>query len=200
MIPHMTVTPDLTKLTGRRLSRRNQRFDDFARLFFTLLEVVLVFSFACSLAARAESLLGALPFSNIRRLATHPTRFTCNTRAIANESAGTFCVTVVPAATTDPSDCDRRNQLRIAPKKHIFADHRTMFSRSVVITGDGTGADVDAFRNRGITQITEVIGLGSFPQFSFFHLDKIPDFCFPPDHHTWAKMHERSQMCLVLDL
>src|SRR6478609_9728985 len=80
----------------------DQPFGDFVCPFFTLLEAGLVFSFVCSPTARAGFLLDALPASNIRRLPAHPTRLICGTRAIANESAGTSCVTVVPAAIYAP--------------------------------------------------------------------------------------------------
>src|SRR4026207_1025206 len=91
-IPHIASTP------GCQRCHRHLLFDGFA---LRRREPVLpVFLFPLE-----ELVFAGMPPSatRARRFAAHPGRVTCVTREMTSESGGTFRVTVVPAAITEPA-------------------------------------------------------------------------------------------------
>src|SRR5580704_11839107 len=66
-----------------------------------------------------------------------------------------------------------RHQRRIAADEHAILDDRSVFVDTVVVAGDGARADVHAFTDFRVSQVAEVIRLGTLTQFDFLGLDKI---------------------------
>ena len=83
-------------------------------------------------------------------------------------------------------------QLRIAAEEDPVPNHRLILSHTIVVTGDGAGANVDPFPNLCVSQVTQVVRFRSFAQIGFFHLDKVSDFGLLPHHHTGTQMGERA--------
>jgi hypothetical protein len=98
-IPHLIGWQTINAV----LSFRDQPLDDRPGFFFDFAEVFCLCMVRRFPAVLPDAALGEALSSKARRLATHPIRLAWGTLAIAKESAGTFWVTVVPAAITAPS-------------------------------------------------------------------------------------------------
>ena len=60
------------------------------------------------------------------------------------------------------ADGDGRHQHAVAADMHVGFDHGAVFVGAVVIRRDAAGAVVDAFADRGVAQIRQVVGLCAF--------------------------------------
>ena len=75
---------------------------------------------------------------------------------------------------------NRSNQLSIGTDKHAVLDDRLELVGTVIITGDGASADVNAGANLAITEISEMAGLAALSQAGVFDFNKVADtaaFC-----------------------
>src|ERR1044071_8922343 len=80
-------------------------------------------------------------------------------------------------------DLDRSNEVDIRADESLILNKGGRLLDPIIVAGDGAGADVNIFSQSCITQVGEVIDLGSFPDFGVFDLRKIPQMN-PTAHHT----------------
>ena len=73
----------------------------------------------------------------------------------------------------------------------MVAHDRLMLVRPVIVAGNRPGADIHAFADRRVSEIAQMIGLRSFAEIRFLHLDKISHLCLGAHAHTRAQMDER---------
>ena len=78
---------------------------------------------------------------------------------------------------------------------HVSLNHRLVFEGAVVIGGDGSRAVVDAFTDRGIAQVGQVIGLGPFGQRGIFHLYKVANVHLIAQAGTGPQAGEGANQC-----
>src|SRR5262245_53686303 len=72
-------------------------------------------------------------------------------------------------------DRDRRDQRRVGTDEGVLADVGAVLVETVVVAGDGAGADVGVFAHPRVADIGEMVGLGAGPNFRLLHLDEITD-------------------------
>src|SRR6185437_6779331 len=74
---------------------------------------------------------------------------------------------------------------------------RLVFIHAVIVTSDGTGADVDLLADLRISQIGEMVCLGSFAQAHLFGFDEVADMSAFADFTSRAEMRIRAQHCVI---
>src|SRR5260370_30815437 len=88
---------------------------------------------------------------------------------------------------------DGCDQSAVAADEHSVFDDGSVLVNSIVVAGDGSGADVDAGADFGVAKISKVVGLRSLTQFDFFGLDKVADVRAFTNVATGAQMGVRSE-------
>jgi hypothetical protein len=85
-----------------------------------------------------------------------------------------------------------RHQDRVGAHEHVAADHRAVFGKSIVIAGDGAGANVRSLADFRVAEVGEVIGLRTFAEERRLQLDEISDMGVAaddgagPEPREWA--------------
>ena len=77
----------------------------------------------------------------------------CSPRAIASSSAATFLVTTDRRRRSRRADADRCNQRAVGADECARADLRPILAETVVIAGDGAGADIGFLADRRIADV-----------------------------------------------
>ena len=70
---------------------------------------------------------------------------------------------------------------------HIGLNHGAVLVGAVVVGRDAAGAEVHALTHRGVTQVSQVVGLGAAAQGGVFHFDKVTDM------HLGTQLRARAQ-------
>ena len=70
---------------------------------------------------------------------------------------------------------------------HIGLNHGAVLVGAVIVGGDATRAEVHTLTHRGVTQVSQVVGLGAAAQGGVFHFDKIADV------HLGTQLRARAQ-------
>src|SRR5690606_28253925 len=85
------------------------------------------------------------------------------------------------------ADLHRRHQRGVRADEGVVADHRGRLVGTVVVAGDGAGADVDAAADFGVADVAEVVGLAALAQGRVLGLDEIADVHAIGEHRARAE-------------
>ena len=137
-----------------------------------------------------------------RRPPAQPSRFFCRTRPTASAPSGTSLVMTEPAAVVAPvADLDRRHQHGVAADEGAAADLGRVLADAVVVAGHDAGAEVGALADRGVSQVGEMVGLGSpAPSSELLTSTKLPTRAPRKQAGCRAQPGERTHPAAVPDL
>ena len=90
--------------------------------------------------------------------------------------------------------------MRVTADEDTILHDRFGFSHSVIVTGDGAGADVHAFADLRIAEVAEMIGLRTFTLFGFLDFDEISDLRPFAHDDMRTEVGEWSQRRIVFNL
>ena len=77
-----------------------------------------------------------------------------------------------------------RYERAVGADEHVFAQHRAELVRTVVVAGDGAGADVGPGADIRIAQIGQVSGFRALTQLRVLHLDEVADVRLGTEHRA----------------
>ena len=83
---------------------------------------------------------------------------------------------------------------------HISLNHGAVLVGAVVVGGDAAGAEVHALTHRGVTQVSQVVGLGATAQGSVFHFDKVTDMDLVRQVGARPEPCKRTNACIASNL
>ena len=92
-----------------------------------------------------------------------------------------------------------RDQSAVTADESPVFDHGCVLVDSIVVAGDGAGADVDPCADFGIAQIGEMVGFGSLAQLDLLGLDKIANVRTLSNIAAGAQMGIRAEDSVAFD-
>jgi hypothetical protein len=90
------------------------------------------------------------------------------------------------------ADPHRRDQCGVGTDERAIADFGDELVDTVVVAGDGAGADVDVAANLGVAEIGEMVGLAAFAQLGLLGFDEVAHVCAGREFGAGPQARERA--------